>query len=635
MELAKIASLWIDGPLSWLENASLTSFVRFGHNVTLFTYGSIPNAPEGVTVRDAREIWDNDQIIVHKKAKSPAIHADIFRAVMVATTDLVWVDTDVIALRPLPKAMKWFFGYEMEGKISNAVMGGPSSSRTFKKLANILTDPYPVPGWFNKKGQIEFQRRREDKIPVDWSSMPWGVTGPQALTYCAQESGEIEYAQLGHVFFPVSFQSRKLLIDGRKLEEMERTVANDETMAVHLYSRWMRKVTSGGLPSSNSWIGQYLLRNNLVDEVDMPQLIKKEKKAKVSIEKVTSRTFYDDLNARKANYAGKLIPTRHGNLVAVTMAKDEGPYILEWVAHHTLLGFSDILVYTNDCTDGTNEMLDALASIGLVSRYDNPPIGGKPPQSRALLRAQHHPLVQDANWVMVMDFDEFVMIRRGNNRVDDLVDMAKEAGATAVAMTWRFFGSDGNARYKDEPVTVRFSRSATTEFVKGFGVKTLFKMDGKMKLAIHRPHFTREARKDTSSRNLNWINGSAEPIDGLVMTWRQTRTTAGYDFCQVNHYGVKSGEEYLMRRLRGDVLNNHEKYNDDYFRTFDRNETISVMPEDMQERLRLFIEELMEYPEISAAANLIKERYAIKLAQLRASAGYYDQIEALGFSSKV
>ena len=634
MKLAKIASLWIDGPLSWLEIASLTSFLRLGHEVTLYTYGAVPNAPEGVSVKDAREIWDNDQIIIHKRAKSPAVHADIFRAIMVATTDLVWVDTDIIALKPFPASMKWFFGYEMQGKLSNAVMGAPKSASTVKDLASALTDPYPVPGWFSRRGQAEFQKRRGQKISVDWGDQPWGVTGPQALTYFARESGEIKHAQPEHVFFPVSFKSRKLLVDGKHLEEMERRLANDEVMAVHLYSRWMRKMTGGKLPRPNSWIGQYLLRNGLADQADMPQINKREKKSKKRTESISPQAFYSDLAARKAQHSGKLSPTRNGNLVAVTMAKDEGPYILEWVAYHTLLGFSDILVYTNDCTDGTDEMLDALASIGLVSRYDNPPIGTKPPQSRALLRAQHHPLVQDADWVMVFDLDEFVTIRRGENRIDDLVDMANEAGATAVAITWKFFGSNENAYYHDDPVTARFLRSATTDFSKGFGVKTLFKMESTMKLAIHRPHLTRIARKNRDAYELKWINGSAELIDGRVMTWRQTRGTAGYDFCQVNHYGVKSGEEYLMRRLRGDVLNNHGKYDDEYFRTFDRNEVLASNTENIQGRLREFIAELMENPQISAAAALIKERYSAKLAQLRGSEGYCEQMNALGFSVK-
>lgn len=635
MKLAKIASLWIDGPLSWLERASLASFVRLGHKVTLFTYGTVTNVPDGVIIRDAREIWDNDTVIVHGKAGSPAVHADIFRAIMVAETDLVWVDTDVVALRPFPESLKWFIGFEMEGKLSNAVMGVPKSAMMVKELAKVLTDPYPVPEWFNDRGRAEFQKRRDSKIQVDWGALPWGVTGPQALTYYAKKTGEIKHAQPEYVFFPVSFKYRKMLVDSKFAEEMDRRLEDEKVLAVHLYSRWMRKFTGGNLPKVNSWIGQYLLRQGLVSEDELPKPIIREKvkrtKAKGKEEgKINVDDFFNDLAIRKANFAGKIPPTRNGNLVAVTMAKDEGPYVLEWVAYHRLLGFSDILVYTNDCTDGTDEMLDALASLGLVTRVDNPPIGTKPPQSRALMRAQHHPLVTKGDWVMVFDFDEFVTIKRGESRVDDLVDMVKDHDAGAVAITWKFFGSDGNAHYKNQPVTARFLRSALPTFAKGFGVKTLFRMDKSLKLAIHRPHFSRQARKE-AGHEMKWINGSAESVDGKSMSWRQTRQTVGYDFCQVNHYGVKSGEEFLMRRLRGDVLNNHGKYNDEYFKTFDRNDVSDHSVSYMQKPLMDLISELMTYPQIAAAAEIVRERYNVKLAQLRNSEGYHEQMRALGF----
>lgn len=35
----------------------------------------------------------------------------------------------------------------------------------------------------------------------------------------------------------------------------------------------------------------------------------------------------------------------------VTMMKNEGPYIVEWVAHHLAVGFDRFLVFTNDCDD--------------------------------------------------------------------------------------------------------------------------------------------------------------------------------------------------------------------------------------------------------------------------------------------
>jgi hypothetical protein len=48
-------------------------------------------------------------------------------------------------------------------------------------------------------------------------------------------------------------------------------------------------------------------------------------------------------------------------ITAVTMMRDEAPALLEWVAFQDAIGFDRIVVYTNDCRDGTDAMLDRLA----------------------------------------------------------------------------------------------------------------------------------------------------------------------------------------------------------------------------------------------------------------------------------
>ena len=55
----------------------------------------------------------------------------------------------------------------------------------------------------------------------------------------------------------------------------------------------------------------------------------------------------------------------HGQVTAVSMMKDEGPYVIEWIAHHLAIGFTDLVVYTNDCSDGTDSMLIRLEELGL------------------------------------------------------------------------------------------------------------------------------------------------------------------------------------------------------------------------------------------------------------------------------
>jgi hypothetical protein len=51
-------------------------------------------------------------------------------------------------------------------------------------------------------------------------------------------------------------------------------------------------------------------------------------------------------------------------ITAVTMMRDEAPALLEWVAFQDAIGIDRIVVYTNDCRDGTDAMLDRLGQIG-------------------------------------------------------------------------------------------------------------------------------------------------------------------------------------------------------------------------------------------------------------------------------
>ncbi|MEO0693576.1 MAG: glycosyltransferase family 2 protein, partial [Pseudomonadota bacterium] len=58
----------------------------------------------------------------------------------------------------------------------------------------------------------------------------------------------------------------------------------------------------------------------------------------------------------------------------VTNMKNEGPYILEWMAHHLALGFGHVIAVTNDCVDGTDEILQRLQALGHVTHLINPAV---------------------------------------------------------------------------------------------------------------------------------------------------------------------------------------------------------------------------------------------------------------------
>ena len=55
----------------------------------------------------------------------------------------------------------------------------------------------------------------------------------------------------------------------------------------------------------------------------------------------------------------------------VTTIKDEGPNILEWVAHHRLCGFDTIMVFQNNSSDFTVQTLKVLDRLGAIRYLPN------------------------------------------------------------------------------------------------------------------------------------------------------------------------------------------------------------------------------------------------------------------------
>ncbi|MBC7738338.1 MAG: glycosyltransferase family 2 protein, partial [Candidatus Saccharibacteria bacterium] len=97
--------------------------------------------------------------------------------------------------------------------------------------------------------------------------------------------------------------------------------------------------------------------------------------------------------------------------------KDEGPYILEWVAHHLVLGFDRICIASNDCSDGSDALLDALQAAGHIEHLAHVVGPGAIPQHAgyAALRARFS--IDDTEWLAVLDADEFLNVHVGSHGV--------------------------------------------------------------------------------------------------------------------------------------------------------------------------------------------------------------------------
>lgn len=330
--------------------------------------------------------------------------------------------------------------------------------------------------------------------------------------------------------------------------------------------------------------------------------------------------------------------SRHGIVTAVSMMKDEGPFVLEWIAHHLAVGFSRIVVYTNDCSDGTDLMLMRLEELGLAHHRVNLIPEGLRPQPSALNYAQEEPLVAESDWVLVFDADEFVSIRYADGTLDPLLDAAEAQGANGIVITWRIFGSGGVHDWSRDPVTEQYLMAAPQDWNKGWGVKTLFKFDAEhWKLGIHRPKMKNKWLETGYPDTIKWLNGSGRPMEDYFKFrgWRSITRTIGYDWVQMNHYAVKSIDSYAIRKFRGNVNLKKDKYNADYWSLQDRNEVRDdTMLRYSAERKRIF-DVLLTDPELNRLHFAALARAEARLAEFKGTPAYEEMVAGLRAASEV
>lgn len=328
----------------------------------------------------------------------------------------------------------------------------------------------------------------------------------------------------------------------------------------------------------------------------------------------------------------------HGQVTAVSMMKDEGPFILEWVAHHLAIGFTDLVVYTNDCSDGTDDMLIRLEELGLAHHRRNVIPDGIRPQPSALNYAQDEPVVCKSDWVMVFDADEFLSIRHGDGTLDGLIAAARAQGANGIVVTWRIFGSGGVVDWSRAPVTEQYLMAAPTDWNKGWGVKTLFTFDPDYwKLGIHRPKMKNRHIDTPFPDTVKWLNGSGREMEDYFKFrgWRSITRTVGYDWVQLNHYAVKSVDSYAIRKMRGNVNNKKDKYNSDYWSLQDRNEVRDDTMLRYTEARNAIMAELLTDPVLHRLHHAALDRAEARLAELKQTEAYHQLVADLARASAV
>ncbi len=261
----EVGTLWIGGPLSWMEQVCLKSFVDQGQKITLFSYEDIPNVPAGVVRRDGREIIDTDDFIKYEHKNSFALFADLFRLHMIkACPGMIWVDTDVYCHRPMEYESDYVMGFELPGehRVNNAVLGLPADSEILAQMIAFTEDRFSIAPFLAKNRQAEYRKAARSGEPVHISQQPWGVWGPSMLTHYVHELGLQDKVQPLDAFYPVTFRERTDFLKNNAVAQARIT---DKTTALHIWASNKRELGKrhSGIPRKGTFLAQRLAHHGI------------------------------------------------------------------------------------------------------------------------------------------------------------------------------------------------------------------------------------------------------------------------------------------------------------------------------------------------------------------------------------
>ena len=233
------------------------------------------------------------------------------------------------------------------------------------------------------------------------------------------------------------------------------------------------------------------------------------------------------------------------------IAKDEGQYFEEWIEWHKRMGVEKFYIYDNESSDGTKEILRPYIESGLVEyRYF--------PGYRMQLAAYDDCFARhrfDSKWIAFIDIDEFIVPKKDGSITDFL---RRFEDTSAVEINWLVYGSNGLTDNTREPVMKRFTRHSVPNHILNRHVKSIvnprrvFNMIGCHE-AARIDGITRDSHGDKVNRNFR-------------------ERTPQQDVICINHYAVKSRQEFVEKQNRGRASGKNRNVPDKYFIDYDLND---------------------------------------------------------------
>ena len=192
--LPPVKALWIGSKLNNIHLLSIASFLKNGHPYHLYAYDRPENIPSGVCNYSAAEILPKEEVFAYKTEPglgSYSAVSNLFRYLLLVKTGGIWVDADVICLRPFLFNQEHYFAAQ-------------TLSTESARVATTCVMKAPV-------GSPIMQSCATEAALFDKETLQWAQAGPKLLQRVLKETGIKYTLAYSWEFCPVDWDEYQMI----------------------------------------------------------------------------------------------------------------------------------------------------------------------------------------------------------------------------------------------------------------------------------------------------------------------------------------------------------------------------------------------------------------------------------------
>ena len=222
----------------------------------------------------------------------------------------------------------------------------------------------------------------------------------------------------------------------------------------------------------------------------------------------------------------------------ITLFRNEGKYLKEWVEYHHMLGVVHFLLYNDRSDDNWAEVLEPYINSKLVEVFDWHKDEETPLFPTWQIMAYKDGLSRskgNTKWIAFIDVDEFILPKKNATILVCLNQFFPSAAGVYVC--WRNFGTNGVYITPGEPILMRLTASSLPRHPRNAAGKSIVKVDEVVIDQVWSPH------QLVLREGAQYYNGSGHPLyfKDVDLQIDPQHTS---DHIQINHYVMRDENFY-------------------------------------------------------------------------------------------